>query len=196
MALQPCRECGTSISTEARTCPQCGARTGDVVTRAAVTLLKVIGWLFVLSLVLPLAYCAIVGGMVGKAVSESAKESSIEQHQPAAPSVSSAKCSTAKVEVRNVRMRVKDPCTTTSCAQLVITGEILHSCPAPTGVQLKVTARAKNGDVVAVSSPWPASVNNIAPNRPYAFDLTGNIDYDPSVDTIEIEPQRVKTWGE
>ena len=31
MALKPCRECGASISTEAQTCPHCGAphRTKD-----------------------------------------------------------------------------------------------------------------------------------------------------------------------
>lgn len=56
MALVKCKECGNQVSTKAKNCPTCGAK--------VVKKVGIIGWLFVLVIVLPFAWS--IGGNMGK----------------------------------------------------------------------------------------------------------------------------------
>ncbi|MBN0690681.1 zinc ribbon domain-containing protein, partial [Pseudomonas aeruginosa] len=48
MALIKCKECGAQVSNKAKACPSCGAKVPKSV--------GVIGWLFVIFIVLPIAW--------------------------------------------------------------------------------------------------------------------------------------------
>ncbi|MCG6540166.1 zinc ribbon domain-containing protein [Pseudomonas sp. KSR10] len=57
MAISKCKECGGQVASSAKACPHCGAKVKKKV--------GVLGWLFVLVVVLPIAYS--IGSGMGKA---------------------------------------------------------------------------------------------------------------------------------
>lgn len=73
MALTKCKECGGQVSTKAKNCPACGAKVQKKV--------GVLGWIFVLVVVLPIAW------QFGKGIDKGSEEvtKSAQTAAPAAP---------------------------------------------------------------------------------------------------------------
>lgn len=67
MAVVKCKECGNQVSTKAKACPACGAKPAKRV--------GVLGWLFVLLVVLPIAWR--VGSNMGEPVSGASPSASL-----------------------------------------------------------------------------------------------------------------------
>jgi hypothetical protein len=94
-------------------------------------------------------------------------------------------CSTSDVEVSKLRGE-------SNGGYLYVYGVIKHKCSEPVGVQLKLTAYNKKGDIVDDRELWPASVRNIRPSTPYPFKLileTGGVK-----GTLDVDVIRVKQW--
>lgn len=75
MAVKKCKDCGGQVSTNAKACPQCGA----VVKKGV----GVIGWLFVLVIVLPIAWG--IGTSMNESQPQPASQGATANSQPAAP---------------------------------------------------------------------------------------------------------------
>lgn len=68
---------------------------------------------------------------------------------------------------------------------------LTNSCAEPVGVQVKIIGYDNAGSPVATRDLWPASVRNIPPGY-YTFSLDQYLDYDPSIESIALEPIAVK----
>ena len=75
---------------------------------------------------------------------------------------------------------------------VTITGLVRHACPYAAGVQLKWTAYNKDGTVAFSEDFWPASVVNIQPDTPYAFEMmhAGS----PAIVRYEVAPSGTRVW--
>lgn len=73
-----------------------------------------------------------------------------------------------------------------------VVGTLTHQCAQPTGVQVKLSVYDRKGNLMDVQDQWPASINNIPPNKPYNFSLFANKGEKGSRFTVE--PIAVKQW--
>lgn len=75
---------------------------------------------------------------------------------------------------------------------LYIYGTMKHKCPEAAGIQLRITVFGKDGEIVDVVKPWPASVRNIPPNENYPFKILARTTSVKGTYNVEIES--VKRW--
>jgi hypothetical protein len=75
---------------------------------------------------------------------------------------------------------------------LNVYGVLTHDCPMAVGVQLHLTVTDAAGNIVDVRDQWPASVNNIPPNKPYTFALFANSGGKKS--RFNVEPVAIRQW--
>lgn len=105
-----------------------------------------------------------------------------------------AECGPSDFTVEGFKATVYDDCRLTPCPALKLTGKARNNCPAPAGVQLKIIAEDKSGDVVDTVEGWPASTRNIAPGEAYAFDLGPLMTYRPEMQKFRVQIIDAKTW--
>lgn len=80
----------------------------------------------------------------------------------------------------------------TEYGHLNVYGILTHDCPMAVGVQLHLTVTDAAGNLVDVRDQWPASINNIPPNKPYSFALIATAADKKTRFTVE--PNAVKVW--
>lgn len=102
----------------------------------------------------------------------------------AMPLVSTA-CGPENVKIDKLRGQIE-------YEHLNVYGVLTHDCPMAVGVQLHLTVTDAAGNIVDVRDQWPASVNNIPPNKPYTFALFANSGGKKSRFTIE--PVAIRQW--
>jgi hypothetical protein len=168
-----CSHCGTSNAVEARFCSSCGGALtqGAQTTAAPIVAPKKkagVNWWALLLLLVAVFYFA------PKLFGHSSPISTI------APQ---ADCSASDFSISKLNGTVLDG------GYLKVTGIVTNHCSVAQGVQFHFTIKNNNGDVLSATDPWPASVSNIAPNRPYTFELMEPV----SEESVKFTVQPVKT---
>ena len=171
MALVKCKECGTQISSSAKTCPSCG----KAQTKSST---KVIGGLFIVMVVL----------LVWGSMSDDPA-----LPPPTAAERVSAACNVSDIAIKSMQAKFVDSCRLTPCFFMEGVAVLTNHCPEPVGVQIKITAYDEPGSPLATREFWPASVRNIPPGD-YTFTLDQALDYDPRIKTFELQPVDVRHW--
>ncbi|AYH27174.1 hypothetical protein C5E20_08525 [Pectobacterium parmentieri] len=70
---------------------------------------------------------------------------------------------------------------------------VINNCNVPIGIEMKLSAIDKRGNVVDVYDFWPASVNNISTGE-YDFSLNGRIKYSEEIKSFKLIPISVNSW--
>lgn len=104
-----------------------------------------------------------------------------------------ATCSISDIEIKSMRVRFVDECQRSPCFYMKGVAVLTNRCAVPVGVQVKITGYDQSGLPVATRELWPASVRNIQPGD-YTFSLDRYLDYDPSIEKIDLVPISVKQW--
>lgn len=104
-----------------------------------------------------------------------------------------AECALSDITIKSLQPQFVDECRGSPCIYLKGVGVLTNRCAEPTGVQLKITAYDKSGAPVATRELWPASTRNIPPGD-YTFSIDQWLDYQPSMESVDVEPVRVKQW--
>ena len=111
----------------------------------------------------------------------------------AIPIPAHAACSVADISIKSVRARFVDKCSTSPCIYLQGVAVLTNRCAEPVGVEVKITALDKSRAPMATRDLWPASTRNI-PLGDYTFSIDLWLDYEPGMETIQLEPIGVRRW--
>lgn len=103
------------------------------------------------------------------------------------PGIARASCSTADIELQGVLTRPDIP------PYSRVTGMIKNRCPEPTGVQIEITIKTRDGQVFNVSRPWPASTKNIPGGGEFPFSLLLDAPDMPNK-SVSVRIVDVKSW--
>ncbi len=109
----------------------------------------------------------------------------------AAPAISSAACTVADIEIKSMNVRISE----TRAGTRFLTGiaVLKNNCREAVGVQIKITAYAKDGSPLATRELWPASVRNIPPGN-FEFSLDQWLDYQPAMHNFKLFVVDVRRW--
>lgn len=104
-------------------------------------------------------------------------------------------CSIRDIEIKSFKVSIIDKCEVTPCLFLNFVGELVNHCKYPVGVEIQITARDIQGNVVDVHESWPAGIKNIQSQKSYPFSIPGGVmDYQKSMKDFSIEVIDVKQW--
>lgn len=182
MSLTKCKDCGASVSTAAKTCPQCGA---PMKPRGIISSLA---RLFVIVfLVIP------IGIGLFSAVYNSETSKSDSKQAPAKQPMGLAACSPADIEIKSLKVNFVDECRASPCIYMKGVAVLNNRCSIPVGVQIKITAYDKSGSPMATRDLWPASTNNIPPGD-YTYSIDQWLDHEPGMASVDLTPISVKQW--
>lgn len=97
-------------------------------------------------------------------------------------------CSLSDIQIKRANIVRQEP----SGPFPVVIGELVNGCDEATGVQLHITLRDNEGQVVSTSDPWPAGVHNIPPHSLYACTLYADADDDRPADSLQVKVTEVR----
>lgn len=101
MALVKCRECGSEVSSEALACPKCGVR-----PKPKTSVLKVVFWLFIASIALPMFFAGSKSSSTTAPPKEVTKE---EVARAAENAAENRRFKAAMHMLRQVKASMRDP---------------------------------------------------------------------------------------
>lgn len=172
MAMKPCSECKTEISSSAASCPKCGAPQKKSMGGCATAALVVVG-----TVILIVAILAV--------------------RQPTeittAASTPRPACDVSRIEIKSVSARFVDECRTRSCIYLKGVAVLTNRCDVPVGVEVKITGLDASGSPMATRELWPASTRNIPPGD-YTFSIDQWLDHQPGMKSVLLQPIDVRQW--
>lgn len=105
-----------------------------------------------------------------------------------------SKCTPEQFTISNQRFTVFDQCVQKSCPILKVVGKVKNECDQPYGVEIRVTAFSKTGDVIDTSTGWPFSVQNVEPQSIQEFNLDQIITYQKGMATFSMQAVDVRHW--
>jgi hypothetical protein len=169
MALRPCRQCSMLLPSEAKRCPNCGARTGSAWRRPIVIVpLAVVG------------LAVIVGGLI---FADESFNGSLFDDPPGTPS--SGPCTPSDFSVEKVSVSMDG-------VNANLSGNVVSHCAQASGVELRWTATRDDGTVAFSHTFWPASISNVQAKSAYAFEFSWVA---PSGHfSSKVEPVVTKAW--
>lgn len=85
-------------------------------------------------------------------------------------------------------------CRVSDCSVMKGTAIITNNCINSAGVEVKIIGYDKNNEIIKVRDIWPASINNIPPGE-YPISINQYLEFDKRIESISIEPIRVKIWN-
>ncbi len=170
MALRPCRQCSMLLSSDAKRCPNCGARTRTGVAPRPIVIVP----LAVVGLVV------IVGGLI---FADESFNGSLFDDPPGTPS--SGPCTPSDFSVEKVSVSMDG-------VNANLSGNVVSRCAQASGVELRWTATRDDGTVVFSHTFWPASISNIQAKSTYGL----RIQLGGAVGTLSsrVEPVVTKAW--
>lgn len=99
-------------------------------------------------------------------------------------------CSVADIDVRQAEVIVEGRTT-------YVVGQLVNKCSDGTGVQIRVTLRDDEGNVLLIGDFWPASVQNIPPGNRRGFTyVVSPADQNPrhNASGVSVEVSAVRKW--
>jgi len=102
-------------------------------------------------------------------------------------------CSSSDFDVRNFELSV-DNCRGRNCPRLVIKGELVNNCGEPAAARIEIEALTGSGRLVNSVDGWPARTNNLSPGEAVAFDFTGMMDFERSMEDFSVSIVEVREW--
>jgi hypothetical protein len=102
-------------------------------------------------------------------------------------------CTLTNIEIKSMRAGFSNKCRTRTCMAFEGIAALKNKCSEAVGVQIKITAYAKNGSPLATRELWPASIRNIPPGD-FEFSLDTWLDYQPGMHKFALSVVDVKRW--
>ena len=103
-------------------------------------------------------------------------------------------CNPDQFIISNQRFTIYDACTLKSCPILKVVGKVKNGCSEPYGVELRVTAYSKSGDVIDTATGWPFSVRNLEANSSEEFDMDQIFPYQKSMKSFAMQAVDTRHW--
>lgn len=104
-----------------------------------------------------------------------------------------AECSINDFEIKIQKFYFQNDCRQSDCSTMKGTAIITNNCKYASGIEVKVVAYDKDNVPIQVRKLWPESNRNIPTgDTPISLDLYLN--YDKDIESINIQPIRVKNW--
>lgn len=188
MALTTCKDCKRAVSTSAKACPNCGA---PIKSRGTIS--SIARWFVILFLIIPVGIAIFIAVNRTQVADEFAPQVVAETRAQESRYFAKA-CSVSDIEIKSIRARFVDECSTAPCIYLKGVAVLTNKCADPIGVQIKITGYNASREPMATNELWPASVGNIPPGD-YTFSIDQWLDYEPGMKSVELQPNSVHTFN-